>query len=151
MLYTPVAPFFDRRVLYARIDHPLGPLDAHSTHSRRAPTMAATNAVCNSSSCGTCPRRRAPPNAITTSRRARVSPFRARLVESTYDVPQPAIVTGDFDSPPKPRPDETVPDTVLVELTGRGWIDSYLAASNPECNPASGTDTGWIRAATTLR
>ncbi|MGH7338698.1 MAG: hypothetical protein ACREI7_14040, partial [Myxococcota bacterium] len=66
----------------------------------------------------------------------------ARLVESTHDVPQPAIVTGDFNSPPNPRPDETVPDTVLVELTSRGWIDSYLAAGNPECDPASGTDTG---------
>ena len=45
----------------------------------------------------------------------------AQLVASTHDVPQPAIVTGDFNSPTNAPPE----DATLAELTGLGWIDTY--------------------------
>src|SRR5262249_23191966 len=54
----------------------------------------------------------------------------ARLVEDRHRVPTPAIVTGDFNEDPG--------TFVTQQLTARGWADAYLAAGNPECNPATG-------------
>src|SRR4029453_7555678 len=42
-LYSPLAPFFVRHVLYARLAHPLGPLDVFTTHLA-APSDLATAA-----------------------------------------------------------------------------------------------------------
>jgi endonuclease/exonuclease/phosphatase family metal-dependent hydrolase len=47
-LYSPFAPFFFRHVLYARIDHPIGPVDVFTTHlasGRRAPARKRGIAV----------------------------------------------------------------------------------------------------------
>jgi hypothetical protein len=55
----------------------------------------------------------------------------ASAVAGRHDVPLPAVVTGDFNESPG--------SFVYRQLTQRGWLDSYLAAGNPECDPVTGT------------
>jgi hypothetical protein len=133
--YTPVSPFFERHVLYARIDHPLGPLDVYTAH-------LSSSSDNGGDLCGVqlellpgvpsppCPAECDPSKSVRVCQAVQL----AALVASTHDVPQPAIVTGDFNSPANAPPQ----DAMLAELTGRGWLDTYLVAGNPECNPATG-------------
>ena len=126
-LYSALAPFFGRQVLHARIDHPVGLIDVYTTH-------LASGADAGSAPCGAqillptaCP---AECEAFVDTVRECQAKQLALLVEATHDVPGPAFVTGDFN-------DE--PDTpVYAEMVSRGWLDSHLAAGNPECDPASG-------------
>jgi endonuclease/exonuclease/phosphatase family metal-dependent hydrolase len=54
----------------------------------------------------------------------------ANLIADRHDVPTPAVATGDFNESPG--------TFVYDQFAGRGWIDSYLAAGNPECDPMTG-------------
>jgi endonuclease/exonuclease/phosphatase family metal-dependent hydrolase len=134
-LYTPVSPFFERHVLHARIDHPLGPLDVYTTHLSSSSDNGGDLCGVQLELLPGVPSPPCPPEC-DPSKSARVCQAvqLAQLVASTHDVPQPAIVSGDFNSPATAPPE----DATLAQLTGLGWVDSYLAAGNPECNPATG-------------
>jgi endonuclease/exonuclease/phosphatase family metal-dependent hydrolase len=54
----------------------------------------------------------------------------AEFVEATHDVGAPALITGDFNDEPG--------TFVYNQFVGRGWVDTYLAAGNPECVAATG-------------
>jgi endonuclease/exonuclease/phosphatase family metal-dependent hydrolase len=54
----------------------------------------------------------------------------ANLIAARHTVATPAVATGDFNESPG--------TFVYEQLTSRGWIDSYLAAGNPECDPLTG-------------
>jgi hypothetical protein len=55
----------------------------------------------------------------------------AIFVEDRHDdVPEPAILSGDLNVDSR--------SNEYAEFVGRGWIDSHLAAGNPECDPATG-------------
>jgi hypothetical protein len=54
----------------------------------------------------------------------------ALFVERTHDLPGPALLAGDFNATPG--------SFVYEQYVGRGWTDAYLAAGNPECDPATG-------------
>lgn len=52
------------------------------------------------------------------------------MIEMRHDVPNPALVTGDFNAEPGTK--------TYNEFVGRGWLDSHLAAGNAECDPGTG-------------
>lgn len=54
----------------------------------------------------------------------------AQFVEKRHRVPNPAVITGDFNAEPG--------TTEYLEFTERGWVDTHLAAGNPECDPETG-------------
>ena len=114
-----------RRVFHVRLDHPLGPLDVFSTH-------LASGSDGGPLPCGSeflaCPEECASAGAVT--RRDCQAVQMAGFVASRHDVATPAVITGDFNA----RPDSFV----YQQFVGRGWTDVYLAAGNPECNPATG-------------
>jgi hypothetical protein len=53
-----------------------------------------------------------------------------QFVEKRHRVPNPAVITGDFNAEPG--------TTEYLEFTERGWVDTHLAAGNPECDPETG-------------
>ncbi|MFQ5513618.1 MAG: endonuclease/exonuclease/phosphatase family protein [Myxococcota bacterium] len=113
-----------RHVTHARIDHPLGPVDVFTTH-------LASSSDLGPSPCGTV--QPCPPECVTagaaTIRECQAFQM-ATLIEQVHDVPAPAVITGDFNAPPG--------SPEILRFTDRGWIDSYLAVGNPECDPATG-------------
>ena len=127
LLYSALDPFFSRHVLYARIDHPIGPVDVYTTH-------LASSSDAGSAPCGAtiifpvaCP---AECEAFVDTVRECQAKQLAMLVEATHDVATPAFITGDFNAEPD--------SNEYAEFTSRGWADSHLAAGNGECDPATG-------------
>lgn len=117
----PLFPGF-RRALLTRIDHPAGPLDVYSTH-------LAAGVDGGPDPCGeNCPAECAASGAATIRECQAVQ--MAAFVDRTHDVPNAALLSGDFNA----RPDSAVYRT----FTDRSWTDTYLAAGNPECEPATG-------------
>ncbi|MFQ5962124.1 MAG: endonuclease/exonuclease/phosphatase family protein [Candidatus Methylomirabilales bacterium] len=122
-LYSPLRPFFTRHLLYAQIDHPIGPIDVFTTH------------VGGGEPCGfdpmLLPWLRPPPcpEECETSQTVRECQARqvALRVEAMHHGSTPAVIAGDFNFEPDAP--------AYQELLGHGWIDSYLAAGNPECDP----------------
>jgi len=111
-----------RHVLHARIDHPIGFVDAFTTHLASG-SDGATNP------CGpSCPTECIAAGA-TTVRECQAEQT-ALLVEATHDVPGPAFLMGDMNAEPG--------EFEIDRFTSRGWIDTYLAAGNPECVPGTG-------------
>lgn len=111
-----------RSLTYARIDHPIGPLDVVTTH-------LASSADRGDDRCeGDCPRECIAAAAATVRDCQAVE--LARYVERRRNADGPAIVSGDFNAPPG--------SFVYQQFAGRGWIDVHLAAGNPECDPLSG-------------
>ena len=111
-----------RRVLWTRIAHPTGPLDVYSTH-------LASGADGASNPCAEdCPVACKTAGAATIRECQAVQ--MAEFVERTHDTPGAALVTGDMNALPG--------SFVYRQFTERGWIDSYLAAGNPECDPDTG-------------
>jgi endonuclease/exonuclease/phosphatase family metal-dependent hydrolase len=129
-LYSPLAPFFFRHVLFARIDHAVEPVDVFTTH-------LAADADFGSLPCGVAvlpPPAPSPPcpaecAASDTVRECQTKQL-VRFIETEHDIPGAAIVTGDFNAGPDSR--------VYDQLVSRGWIDSHLAAGNPECDASTG-------------
>src|SRR4029453_6602529 len=130
-LYSPLAPFFFRHVLFARIDHTVEPLDVFTTH------LAADSAF-GSLPCGinvlppplaspACP---AECMAFVDTVRECTTKQLLQFVETQQHLPGPAVVTGDFNATPG--------SNVYSQVVSRGWIDSHLAAGNPECDPGTG-------------
>jgi endonuclease/exonuclease/phosphatase family metal-dependent hydrolase len=114
-----------RNVLHVRIDHPIGLVDVFSTH-------LAAGVDLGSSPCGTgetCPSECLAGSEMPTVRSCQAEQV-ALYVEAEHDLDTPALILGDFND----RPGSTVYDVFV----NRGWIDAYLAAGNPECDPATG-------------
>lgn len=111
-----------RYVSWARIDHPRGPLDVFVTHL--ASTSDSAESPCLPPLC--------PTECADTAQTVRdcQAVEMASFIEHTHDVDTPAVIAGDFNS----HPGSFVYDT----FTSRGWSDTYLAAGNPDCDPASG-------------
>jgi endonuclease/exonuclease/phosphatase family metal-dependent hydrolase len=128
-LYSPVAPFFFRHVLFARIDHAVEPVDVFTTH-------LAADADFGSLPCGVrvlppaqspaCPAECAASDTVRECQTKQLVQF----IETEHDIPGAAIVTGDFNAAPG--------SNVYNEVVSRGWTDSHLAAGNPECDPSTG-------------
>jgi endonuclease/exonuclease/phosphatase family metal-dependent hydrolase len=119
---TPLAGGF-RDVLHARLDHPLGPIDVFTTHL--AATTDNALAPCAGDDCpADCVAAGAP--TLRACQAVQV----ARMVERRHDLPTPAIVAGDFNEDPT--------SFAYAQLTMQGRADAYLAAGNPECDPATG-------------
>jgi endonuclease/exonuclease/phosphatase family metal-dependent hydrolase len=111
-----------RLVVRARIDHPLGLIDVFTTH------LAAGIDMGSASCREPCPEECVAAGAV--SNRDCQAAQLVLFVERTHDLDTPAVVTGDFNATP-----ETF---VYAHLIGRGWIDAYLAAGNPECDGRTG-------------
>jgi endonuclease/exonuclease/phosphatase family metal-dependent hydrolase len=144
-LYSPVAPFFFRHVLHARINHPVGGrdgLDVFTTHLDgpfdTAPCgfqllpipglFPACPAQCQGKVCAgrEC--------SVRECQAKQAADFVARHTGS-----KPAILAGDFNATPDTEP--PLLESTYQEFTGRGWRDSQLAARpEAECDPASGTN-----------
>lgn len=111
-----------RRVLWTRIDHPEGPIDIFSTH-------LASGADGGPNPCG-----EACPAACVAAGAKTVRDCQAvqlvEYAEATRDPSRPALVAGDMNA----RPDSFA----YARFMQAGWIDTYLAAGNPECDPESG-------------
>ena len=132
-LYSPLAPFFFRHVLYARIAHPLGPLDVFTMHLAAHSDLATaacgfqdprvpapfTAPACPAPTCG----------AHDTVRECQAKQV-AAFVEARHQGPAPAIIAGDLNAEPDSRE--------YREFTGRGWLDSHRAAGHRECEPRTG-------------
>jgi endonuclease/exonuclease/phosphatase family metal-dependent hydrolase len=134
-LFPPTLPalqFFARHVLFARIDHPVGPIDVFTTHLASSDDFGDN--ACNSLlDFGNgivvvvpCPTECDPLQTVRACEARQV----ARFVEERHDVLTPAFITGDFNAPPS--------SLSYQEFTGRGWIDSHLAAGKRECKPHTG-------------
>jgi hypothetical protein len=54
----------------------------------------------------------------------------ANFVTARHDVPTPAFLTGDFNADPS--------SAVYHTIVTQGWLDSHVAAGNPECDSATG-------------
>ncbi len=129
-LYSALKPFISRHVLFARIEHPEGPIDVFTTHLASSGDLA-------SEPCGVmelppplgdvCP---AQCEAFVDTVRECQAKQMALFVEARHDVAGPAILSGDFNAEPG--------STEYREFTDRGWIDSHLAAGNAECDPLTG-------------
>ena len=129
-LYSPQKPFFTRHVLFARVEHPEGPIDVFTTH-------LASGSDSGGEPCGVvvvpaplsnpCPAQC--DDGVDTVRECQAKQM-ALFVEARHDVAGPAILSGDFNAEPG--------SAEYREFTERGWIDSHLAAGNAECDPISG-------------
>ncbi|MDG2307643.1 MAG: endonuclease/exonuclease/phosphatase family protein [Candidatus Binatia bacterium] len=111
-----------RRVLLTRITHPSGPLDVYSTH------LASSADAGNSACVENCPQecRDAGVDTVRDCQAVQLVDF----VRRTHDVSNAALVTGDMNARPG--------SFVYEQFVGQGWLDTYLEAGNPECNPDTG-------------
>lgn len=135
-LYSPLDPFFFRHVLFARIKHPVEPVDVFTTHLASGSDLATLP-------CGVpalpgppftppsppCPAECVP--FVDTVRECQAKQM-ALFVEARHTIPGPALLTGDFNAEPG--------SAEYAEFTSRGWIDSHLAAGNSECNSVTGVN-----------
>jgi endonuclease/exonuclease/phosphatase family metal-dependent hydrolase len=133
-LYSPLDPFFFRHVLYARVLHPVEPLDVFTTHLASGSDLASLPCGINvlpgppfTPLSPACPAECVP--FVDSVRECQAKQL-ALFVESRHTSAGPAFVTGDFNAEPG--------SAEYAEFTSRGWIDSHLAAGNPECAPLTG-------------
>jgi endonuclease/exonuclease/phosphatase family metal-dependent hydrolase len=114
-----------RNVLHVRIDHPIGPLDVYATHLASGSDSATSPCA---GTFGPCPAECVAAAASTVRECQAVQ--MARHIETTHDVPTLALALGDFNAEPG--------SFEHAQFASRGWTDTYLAAGNPECVPATG-------------
>jgi endonuclease/exonuclease/phosphatase family metal-dependent hydrolase len=114
---------FSRHVLHARIGHPAGPVDIFTTH------LASSSDNADSACAAPCPAECV--SAGATTNRACQAVQTADFVESRHETLAPAILAGDFNAGPGSFEYQHL-------TTTRGYTDTYLAAGNPECVPATG-------------
>ncbi len=121
-------------MLYARINHPLGPLDVFTTHLSSSADFGTSSCDININVLPGIPVSRPCPDACnaagaTTVRQCQAVQL-AQRVAMLHDVSTPAVITGDFNAPSG--------TFEYLQFTGRGYVDVYLQAGNPECDPATG-------------
>lgn len=111
-----------RHVVVARIEHPAFLLDVFTTH-------LASSSDAGSQACVNCPEACTAAGARTVRecQAVQVAEYVDRVRRSGAVV----LLTGDFNAPPD--------SFVHAYLLSRGWIDTYAAAGNPECDPATGS------------
>ncbi len=125
---------FARHVLHVRIDHPAGEVDVYTTHLSSGSDAGANN--CNSFRelvPGTDIGPRVPCPAECDSDdtvRACQAQQMALYVEQSRGAQNLALIAGDFNAEPG--------SSEYLAMTGRGWLDSHLAAGQPECESATG-------------
>ena len=136
-LYSPLTPFFFRHVLYARIDHPVGPVDVFTTHLASDSDMASRPCGFDATLPPPFESPACPDPCVAFSDTVQGDTVRecqakqlAAFVAARHDVPEPAIISGDFNAAPGSKE--------YREFTDRGWLDSHLEAGNPECAPMTG-------------
>jgi len=113
-----------RNVLFARLDHPLGVLDVHSTH-------LASGSDGGSNDCDSgdpCPPECVAAGAVTV--RDCQAEQTALAVEARRQNAEPVIVVGDMNEEPG--------SFVYEAFAGRGWVDASAEAGVAECDPSSG-------------
>lgn len=113
-----------RRVLFTRIDHPTGLTDVFSTHLASRSDGAHNPCGLTQPCPAECVAAGAP--RVRDCQAVQMAAF----IAARHDVAGPAVITGDFN--------DTIGTFVYDQFAGRGWIDAYLAAGNPECEPSSG-------------
>jgi endonuclease/exonuclease/phosphatase family metal-dependent hydrolase len=125
-LHSALAPGFTRHVLRVRIAHPLGPLHVFTTHLSSGSDDATDP-------CGANPGNPCPVECIaagaTTYRECQAVQL-VDFVEASQGASMPAVVSGDLNAVPG--------SFEVLQLTGAGFSDTYLAVGNPECVPATG-------------
>jgi endonuclease/exonuclease/phosphatase family metal-dependent hydrolase len=136
-LYSPLDPFFFRHVLHAQIDHPVGFLDVFTMHlaseSDLASSQCGINALPSPLMSPPCPDEcRAFVDTVQECQAKQVTAF----VEKQHTGPEPALITGDLNA--KPHSATYKEFAKAVSRRKRHWIDSHLAAGNPECNRHTG-------------
>jgi endonuclease/exonuclease/phosphatase family metal-dependent hydrolase len=125
-LFQPDGEFqlFARHAMHARIKHPSGPIDVFTTHLS-SPDDFAENS-CDSLALGflfvPCPEECDRAGTVRECQARQLAQF----VEKRHRVPNPAVITGDFNAEPG--------TTEYLEFTERGWVDTHLAAGKPECD-----------------
>lgn len=112
---------FARHVLYTRIDHPSGEVDVYTTHLASGSDSATS--ICAPDSCPMeC-------NNSDTVRACQAEQL-ALYVEQTRGANNLALISGDFNALPG--------SSEYLSMTNRGWLDSHLAAAQPECDSTTG-------------
>jgi endonuclease/exonuclease/phosphatase family metal-dependent hydrolase len=114
-----------RNVLRVRIDHPIGALDVYATHLASGSDNAT--APC-AGTFGPCPPECIAAGAATVRDCQAVQ--MVGVVQTTHDVPTPALAVGDLNSSPG--------SFVYATFAGQSWIDAYLHVGLPECDPMTG-------------
>jgi len=112
-----------RTALFARIDHPIGPLDVFVTH-----LASGSDGAADPCSAG-CPAECITAGAATV-RECQAVQF-ARFVADRHTDPTPALAMGDWNAQPG--------SFEYRQFADRDWIDVYLAAGNPECDAQTAT------------
>jgi len=129
-LYSPLAPFFFRHVLFARIAHKIEPVDVFTTHLAADADFGAercgVNVLPPPVSSPSCPDAC---EADDTVRECQAKQM-AHFIELQHDIPGAGFITGDINA------DAQSP--VYDQFVSRGWLDSHLAAGNAECDPNTG-------------
>jgi endonuclease/exonuclease/phosphatase family metal-dependent hydrolase len=122
ILYGPLVKLgiFARHVLYARVDHPSGEIDVYTTHLASGGDFATK--ICGAPCPVECD------NEDTV--RACQAEQLALYVEQTRGANNLALISGDFNAVPG--------STEYQTMTSRGWLDSHLAAGQPECDSTTG-------------
>src|SRR5262249_11367847 len=106
-----------RNVLYARIDHPIGPLDVFSTHL--ASGSDGAEQPCDGAGRSPCREECRAAGAATLRQCQGVQT--ANFVAARHTVATPAVLTGDFNDSPG--------SFVYDQITSvHGFLDTYLAA-----------------------
>ena len=113
-----------RHALRARVDHPLGPLDAFTPH----PASGSDGA--NQPCAAGCPVECVTGGAATV-RQCQALQL-AAVARGGGPSPLPVILTGDMNASPT--------SFEIQQLVAAGFVDSHLAAGNPECAPATGAN-----------
>lgn len=143
-LHSKLAPDFTRHALWVRIDHPAGPLDVVTTHLSSGSDGATGPCDADANNDGVvdhpCPAECNAAGAATVRECQAVQ--LVAFVEEKHDVGTPAVVTGDLNAPPG--------SFEVSRLTGAGYTDTYAAAGNPECVPATGVGCTSGRASSLL-
>ena len=119
-LYGPI-----RYAQHARLDHPIGLLDVFSTHL----ASGSDSATAPCGTFGACPAECVTAGAATVRDCQAVQ--LANYAATAHDVDPPAFAVGDFND----EPGSFVYDQFV---TGLGATDTFLAAGNAECVPATG-------------
>jgi endonuclease/exonuclease/phosphatase family metal-dependent hydrolase len=129
-LYSPLAPFFFRHVLFARIAHALEPVDVFTTHLAADADFGAlpcgVNVLPPPGASPLCPDEC---EAGDTVRECQAKQM-VRFIELQHDISGAGMITGDFNAEPHTK--------VYDQFVSRGWLDSHLAARNAECDPNTG-------------